>query len=154
MENLSTREATINDLEALLRFEQGIIAAERPFDITLKDGHINYYDIGAMITAPDIAVMVAELNGELIGSGYARIESAKPYLKHEKYAYLGFMFVVPEYRGKGVNQNIIKALQQWCTAQNIIEMRLEVYNDNLPAIKAYEKLGFEKLMLEMRMPVG
>jgi RimJ/RimL family protein N-acetyltransferase len=98
-------------------------------------------------------VIVAELNGELIGSGYARIESAKPYLKHEKYAYLGFMFVAPEHRGKGVNQNIIKALQQWCTAQNIIEMRLEVYNDNLPAIKAYEKLGFEKLMLEMRIPV-
>jgi RimJ/RimL family protein N-acetyltransferase len=153
MEQTITREATLSDLETLLSFEQGIVATERPFDVTLKDGRINYYDIAAMITASHIAVIVAELNGELIGSGYARIESDKPYLKYDKYAYLGFMYVVPEHRGKGVNQKVIKALQQWCATQNISELRLEVYDDNLPAIKAYEKLGFKKLMLKMHIAI-
>jgi RimJ/RimL family protein N-acetyltransferase len=27
---------------------------------------------------------------------------------------------------------------------------LQVYYDNLPAIKAYEKIGFSKLMIKMR----
>jgi len=43
-----------------------------------------------MIRASHIELLVAESEGEVIGSGYARIESAKPYLKHGRHAYLGF----------------------------------------------------------------
>ena len=152
MDEIIIRPATFADMDTLLRFEQGVITAERPFDSTLKDEHINYYDLVGMIERPDIELLVAELNGELIGSGYARIEEAKVYLKHPKHAYLGFMYVDPAHRGKGVNQKIITALKKWATERNINELRLEVYYDNLPAIKAYEKVGFSKLMIEMRLP--
>ncbi|MDB4901604.1 MAG: family N-acetyltransferase [Mucilaginibacter sp.] len=151
MEQISVRKATLKDLTKLLDFEKGIINTERPVDPTLKDGSIHYYDLGQMITDPQVQVVVAELNGELIGSGYAHIQSSKPYLKHQKHAYLGFMYVVEAYRRRGVNNKIIEALKDWCIAQNITELRLEVYNDNLPAIKAYEKTGFKKHMIEMRI---
>jgi len=151
MEQINTRTATLADLGTLLEFEQGIIKTERPFDPTLKDGHINYYDIAAMIQAPYIEVIVAELNGEIIGSGYARIEDSKVYLKHPKHAYLGFMYVKPEHRGKGANKKVIAALQHWAIVQGITEFRLDVYNDNLSAVKAYEKIGFSKHLIEMRM---
>ena len=154
MQQIHTRPATLDDMPALLRFEQGVITAERPFDITIKDEGANYYDIVEFITAPHIELIVAETDGQLIGSGYARIEEAKHYLKHQKYAYLGFMYVEPEYRGKGVNKLIIDRLKQWCLSQNITELRLEVYNDNLPAIKAYEKIGFAKLMIKMRVDIS
>jgi hypothetical protein len=42
------------DLDILFRFEQGVIAAERPFDPTLKKDPIHYYDLQAMIDAPEI----------------------------------------------------------------------------------------------------
>jgi len=151
MENITVRTATLNGMEALLICEQGVISAERPFDPTLKDGHINYYDIVEMITAPHIELVVAQSGDEIIGTGYARIEDAKIYLRHPKHAYLGFMYVKPEYRGKGVNKLVIDKLQQWSVVRGITEFRLEVYYDNLPAIKAYEKLGFSKLMIKMRM---
>ncbi|MDO3626611.1 GNAT family N-acetyltransferase [Mucilaginibacter sp. BT774] len=151
MEQIITRAATLSDLDILLEFEQGIIRTERPFDPTLKDGHINYYDIAAMIGAPHVEVVVAELDSEVIGSGYARIEDSKVYVKHPKHAYLGFMYVKPEYRGKGVNKKVIAALQYWATKQGITEFRLDVYDDNLPAVKAYEKIGFKKHLIEMRM---
>lgn len=151
MPEITIRKATHRDLDTLLRFEQGIIATERPFDKTLKPGHIHYYDLEAMIHASDVEVLVAQVNDEVIGSGYARIETAKPYLNHRQYAYLGFMFVEPAYRGQGVNQKIIKALTQWAVAQNINEIRLDVYADNIAAIKAYEKAGFVPHLLQMRM---
>jgi ribosomal protein S18 acetylase RimI-like enzyme len=151
MEQIITRTATLADLDTLLEFEQGIIQTERPFDPTLKDGHINYYDIAAMIQAPHIEVVVAEAGSEIIGSGYARIDDSKIYLKHRKHAYLGFMYVKPEYRGKGVNRKVIDALQHWAMAREITEFKLDVYSDNLPAVKAYEKIGFSKLLVEMRM---
>ena len=151
MEQIITRTATLADLNTLLEFEQRIIQTERPFDPTLKDGHINYYDIATMIQAPHIEVIVAELGSEIIGSGYARIEDSKVYLKHPKHVYLGFMYVKTEYRGKGVNKKVIAELQDWAVTQGIIELRLDVYNDNMPAVKAYEKIGFNKHLIEMRM---
>ncbi|MEO6980937.1 MAG: hypothetical protein ABI113_21255, partial [Mucilaginibacter sp.] len=68
MSDITTRAALPADLDILLSFEQGIIEAERPFDSTLKDGEIHYYDLGQMIIALDVEVIVAELDGEVIGS--------------------------------------------------------------------------------------
>jgi GNAT superfamily N-acetyltransferase len=151
MDQLIIRKATLKDLGTLLRLEQGVINAERPFDGTLKDDLIHYYDIEEMIAASSVEIVVAELDKEIIGSGYARIENAKPYLKHQNHAYLGFMYVDPGHRGNGVNKKIIEALKQWAISQNVTEIRLDVYNNNLSAIKAYEKAGFTKHMIEMRM---
>lgn len=150
MNDIIIRKAIIADLETLLRFEQGVIAAERPFDPTLKQGDIHYYNITEMITAAHIELLVAVLNGRLIGCGYGRIETAKHYLQHPQHAYLGFMYVDPDYRGKGVNKLIIAALQQWVISKNIYELRLDVYYNNSAAITAYEKAGFTKHMIEMR----
>lgn len=151
MENIIIRKASINDLEKLLLFEQGVIKAERPFDRTLKEGEINYYDIAEMITAHHIELLVAEADNEIIGSGYARIENAKPYLRHQTHSYLGFMYVSPGHRGMEINKKIIDALKEWSLSKNVTELRLDVYHDNLPAIKAYEKAGFKKHMIQMRM---
>ena len=142
------------DLDILLTFEQGVIEAERPFDATIRNGDTHYYDIVHMIEAPNVELLVAETEGELIGSGYARIESSKVYLKHARHSYMGFMYVKPGHRGKGVNKMIIDALKQWSVTQNVTELRLQVYYDNAPAIKAYQKVGFTKLMVKMRMELS
>jgi GNAT superfamily N-acetyltransferase len=153
MEAIITRPARLTDIDTLLVFEQGVIAAERPFDPTLGKGPIYYYDIKKMIEATDVELLVAVSGDTIVGSGYARIETAKPYEQHEQHAYLGFMFVLPEYRGKGINKLIIDALAQWAASKNITELRLDVYQNNLPAIAAYEKVGFTKHMVKMRMEI-
>lgn len=147
------RKADHRDLSTLLEFEQGVIEAERPFDVTLKREATRYYDIEEMIRASHIKLLVAELNGELVGCGYVRIENAKPYLQHIQHGYLGFMYVKPEHRGKGINGKIMDALKDWSARQGVTELRLEVYYLNESAIKAYEKLGFSKHMFEMRCRV-
>ena len=148
---ITIREATVDDIVTLLSFEQGIVVAERPFDPTLKAHPNHYYDIKGMIEDPLVQLVVAEKNGELIGSGYARIEKSKHYLRHERHAYLGFMYVEPRWRGKNINRMIIEHLRRWSISKGITELRLEVYCDNVPAIKAYERAGFSKLMVQMRM---
>ena len=151
--NLIIRTASLDDIETLLTFEQAVINAERNFDNTIKANHTNYYDLEDMITNPGIKIVVAQSGTEITGCGYARIEYAKPFFTYKKYCYLGFMYVKPEYRGKGINQKIIEALQQWSLEKGITELRLEVYYENIAAIKAYEKTGFTKLVVEMRKPL-
>ncbi|MEJ5050530.1 GNAT family N-acetyltransferase [Chryseobacterium culicis] len=147
-----TREATEKDLEILLEFEQGVITAERPFNSTLIEGEIHYYDLKFLIQSPDATVIVAEENNEVIASGYALIKkSEKYYNQFEKYSYLGFMYVKPEHRGKGINKVITDELISWSKSRGISEVRLDVYAQNESAIKAYEKAGFEPHLLTMRL---
>ena len=153
-ESITIRKATIDDVPTLLRFEQGVVVTERPFDPTLKPHPNSYYDIPRMIEDPSVQLVVAECGGQLVGCGYARIEASKHYLRHQSHAYLGFMYVEPEWRGKNVNQMIIDNLEQWTVSKGLTEMRLEVYVENLAAIKAYEKTGFSKLLVQMRKGVG
>lgn len=151
MSNVSIRSATLNDLEVLKEFEQGIIDYERPMDVTLRRTPISYYDLEALINSDEAEVTVAEINNEVVGSGYVKIKAAKPYLDHDRYGYIGFMFVKSEYRGQGINKKINDALINWSKAQGLIEVRLEVYDDNASAVRAYEKAGYSKNMVEMRM---
>lgn len=153
MDDVTIRRATINDLPTLLLFEQGIIEAERPFDKTLKRTGTTYYDLDTMLVSDTVYLAVAQVSDRLVGCGYARIELSKTFVQHTQHAYLGFMYVLPEHRGKGINQKIMGTLKNWAFSQGITELRLEVYYSNQSAIKAYEKFGFQKLMIEMRLGI-
>ncbi|MGK0455528.1 MAG: ribosomal protein S18 acetylase RimI-like enzyme, partial [Paraglaciecola sp.] len=43
------------------------------------------------------------------------------------------------------------ALFAWSKIRNINEIRLDVYETNPSAIRAYEKTGFQKHMMHMRL---
>ena len=147
----TVRSATRDDLETLKAFEQGIITAERPYDHTLKPDPISYYDIGELIDSDDAEVAVVELNGEIVASGYAQKKPSRHYIQHEHHAFLGFMFVRPDYRGRGLNKVLIDHLTGWAKAIGLSEIRLTVYSTNEPAIRAYEKAGFAPYITEMRL---
>ena len=153
MNNIKIRPATPGDLAIILKFEQGIIEAERPFDPTLREEKFHYYDLSARMADPDAAVMVAEDNGRVIAGGSVVIKKGNSYNIFTDYAFLGFMFVEPEYRGQGVNSLIIEGLIGWSHKRGLKEIRLQVYSDNHPAIRAYEKVGFKKILTEMRLDV-
>lgn len=150
---IEIRKAIEEDIDVLLRFEKGIINAERPFDNTLREGEIHYYDLLELIKANSAKVLVAITNKEIIGSGYAKILPAKPYQKYAEYAYLGFMYVKPTFRGQGINQKILHGLMEWAKSKNVTEVRLEVYENNTIAKNSYLKAGFKPNLLEMRIEI-
>ena len=151
---ISVRKAIDSDLQTLYGFQQGIVEAERPFDPTLKTGILHYYDLKQVIRSDNAIVLVAEENGEIVGSGSAEIRPAKEYLSHSHYVYLGFIFTRQEARGKGVNKKILDELMAWARAKGIKEIRLEVYAGNAVARQAYEKAGFKDHLIEMRFEPG
>jgi len=151
MSPIKLREAKLEDLAVLLDFEQQIVKAERPFDPTLAPDPISYYNIEKMITAGDSRVVVAVADDKVIGSGFAVLKIAKDYLEHTEYANFHFMYTDVDYRGKGVNAMIISDLKTWANSKGVFEIRLTVYQDNEAAIKAYEKTGFKKHIIEMRI---
>lgn len=145
------RTATLNDLSVLKGFEQGIVKAERPFDESIKPDPVSYYDLAELITGEQSEIYVAIKDGKIVGSGSIKLKRSRHYQDPEYHAYLGFMFVPETYRGKGINKLIMTALLDWAKRRGLTEIRLTVYSDNAPAIRAYEKAGFDHYMTEMRL---
>lgn len=151
MEKINLRRASLRDKYVLLEFEQKVLEAERPFNSTLKSTDTFYYDLDDLLTSNKSHLLVAESKGTVVGSGYAQIRESKQSLTHDYHSYFGFMYVTPEYRGHGINKMIIHELIQWSKSQGISDCYLDVYCENEAAIRAYEKVGFEKSMIEMKL---
>lgn len=145
------REATLADKTKLLEFEQGVLEAERPFNDDIKQMDAHYYDMDELITSPLTYLIVAQEQGEIVATGYAKIQNSKASLSHQQHGYLGFMYVKSDYRGKGLNAKIMEHLVSWCQKQDLTHLYLDVYAGNDSAIKAYEKVGFTPSLVEMKL---
>ena len=65
---LHIRPATKEDLPVLLEFEQGLIAAERPMDPSIRRERVHYYDLEEFLKDPDRCLLVGELDGQAVPS--------------------------------------------------------------------------------------
>lgn len=151
MSQITYRPAVASDLATMLAFEQGVVAAERPFNDTVKPGTVHYYDVAALLASDASLVLLAEVDGRAVGTGHATDKDSLEYLKHDRHAYLGLMYVDPEYRGQGIIREIIAALIEWARERGLADYYLDVYTGNEPAIQAYQKFGFRKSLIEMKL---
>jgi len=149
--NIQIRAATASDVDTVLKFEQGVVAAERPFNDKLRNGEVHYYDVADLIARDSTLLLVAEDSGRLVATGHASIKESLDYLKHQYHAYLGLMYVDPAYRGQGIIQAIIAELLEWSRSRGVTDFYLDVYAENQSAIRAYEKFGFEASLIEMKL---
>ena len=148
------REATPADLPLLRSFEQGVVSAERPFSPMIRDDDVPviYYDLeGLLKDEHSRLVLVEETAGEKQGvaAGYLTIRQSKTSCVHSHHGYLGFMYVMPRLRGRGVNRLVMDHLVTWGQSKGIEHFYLDVYSDNSFALRAYEKVGFSTLRCEM-----
>lgn len=147
------REATMADHSSLLELEQKIVDAERPFDQDIRESNVTYYDLESLVSSADSFLVVVESGSEIIGSGYAQIRASKECFSHETHCYLGFIYLDSEHRGKSIGQGILEHLKRWGVNRGISHFILDVYSDNASAIRAYEKAGFKKVSVNMRLVV-
>ena len=153
MSTISIRTANLNDLETLLAFEQGVIKAERPMDSFLAQGTLSYYNIPELIAAKNSHLIVAVAGKELVGSGYIKIEESSTYHKNTKHGYIGFIFVKPSFRGNRISGLILESLKKWGKEKDLKELRLDVYSKNTDALKSYNRFGFTKGLVNMKIDI-
>lgn len=147
------REATLDDLATLREFEQKVVEAERPFNTSIREGHVHYYDIEQLITDNNAFMCVGTDGGRIVATGYSQIRPSKESLSHDRHAYLGFMYVSADYRGQGINKDLTQHLLSWSRQKAVDTVYLDVYSENAAAIRAYEKAGFKASMIEMKLHV-
>jgi len=58
------------------------------------------------------------------------------------YWWIQNMYILPEFRGKGLMEQLIQALKEAARNEGALELRLYVHKNNAQAISAYQKVGF------------
>jgi putative acetyltransferase len=89
---------------------------------------------------PDAAVYVAEENGAIVG----RLSIARdPHQSSRHVADLGLM-VAAGYRRRGIGTALLDQAVAWARDAGVRKLELHVFPWNEPAIRLYDRFGFER----------
>lgn len=78
----------------------------------------------------------------MIGNGVVAVGRA---VADEGWAGVFGMATLPHARGKGAARSVLVALADWVGAHEADRMYLQVECDNIPALRLYERTGFEEV---------
>ena len=93
-------------------------------------------------------IYVAEENEQMVGFITAEVLKKKVWY-NVQLGSINNIFVLEEYRGKGIGKALMKTMMNTLQDVGITNIQLEAYSQNSKAIKFYEKLGFEKCNIQM-----
>jgi len=122
--SLVREEAPINRIDEVSRSEEGEFLARRLLDIENKK----------------IIQLVAEVEGKIVGNA----EVVKLSGRESHAAKLG-VGVRSGYRRMGIATKLIETLIRQAKKERLRIILLAVYENNLPAITLYKKLGFKEI---------
>ena len=128
---MQIRPAQLTDLESLVALEKACFSTDRLSRRSFKH----------WLSAPLTVILVAEKQAQVLG--YILI------IHHPgtRLARIYSLAVLPELRGQGIARALLISGEQAALAAGHLYLRLEVAIENLPAIKLYESLGFQKFGL-------
>jgi putative acetyltransferase len=107
-------------------------------DLKIRDGEDHAFYAQFNKTATLNEVVVAYTDG--VATAIGAIRKYDPQTAEVKR-----MFVLPEQRGKGIAQMVLKALEQWAAESGYAACILETGIKQPEAIRLYEKAGYERI---------
>lgn len=97
------------------------------------------------------AVMfVAVKNKKIIGYATGNVKKDVPVYKLRKYGLLGSIFVLSDYRGKGIGTLFKKKVFEWFKSKKLKYAEIEVLTANKKTKKIYKRWGFKDYITKMR----
>jgi GNAT superfamily N-acetyltransferase len=133
------REASISDLDVIVDFiaeeareaegrSQSRETLESGIGVALKDESIARYWVLADRSEGPVGCASVIKEWSDWNAGY--------------YWWIQSMYIAPSHRGKGYVELLIDSISRAAVAQNCLELRLYVHEENRAAVRAWEKAGF------------
>ena len=149
------RQAQPGDLAAIGRLGALLVRMHHDFDSErfiaapsrTEQGYASF--LGTQLDKPNIIVLVAERDGEVIGYSYAGIEG-KDYMSLRGPAGILYDIVVdPAHSGHGVGRMLLDATLDALKAKGAPRVVLSTAERNPAAQRLFERAGFRRTMIEM-----
>jgi ribosomal protein S18 acetylase RimI-like enzyme len=149
------RAATSADLPRIGRLGSLLVEEHHEFDQRrfLPAKHRTPADyaifMNTQLDKPDIVVLVADVNGDVIGYTYAAVEGYDYMALRGPAGVMHDIVVDPEYRGRGVGRLLLDATLAELKARGAPRVVLSTAERNESAQRLYAKAGFRRTMVEM-----
>ena len=144
-QNFIVRPADPADAEALTRLAEAVSGEPEAWLISTDGEWRSVGDerryLKAVRRYPHAAVYVAERSDGVIVGRLSLARDTHPASAHV--ADLGLM-VAQDARRQGVGRALLEAAVEWARASDVRKLELHVFPWNEPAIKLYERFGFER----------
>jgi ribosomal-protein-alanine N-acetyltransferase len=121
--------ATVNQLDKLYTIEEQCFNEEA----------FSRQQIAYLLTDYNTIALAAKNNADIAGFIIAQIDVDD----NNEFGHIVTLNIPPNYRKKGVATQLLQEIQVLLKHRGINECRLEVREDNHPAIKLYQKLGYQ-----------
>lgn len=70
-----------------------------------------------------------------------------------QYPHVFLLYVDPEHRRRGIGSALMQQAEDWAKVRGDNQIGLQVFQQNQPALRLYEKLGFEPAWIGMVKPL-
>jgi ribosomal protein S18 acetylase RimI-like enzyme len=131
------RDATPDDAADIQAMIAGLAKDVSGPDHVLTVEDVKRYGFGA---DPDFFVLIAEIDGA--AAGLAIYFNEFSTWRGRRGVYLQDLYVMPETRGRGVGEELIKQLAIEAKSNGAVYLRLAVDAENEDAARFYERIGF------------
>jgi ribosomal protein S18 acetylase RimI-like enzyme len=122
-------------------FDQYRIFYNQPSNRQLADRYI-----GDRLLHNESVIFTALINSpDATAAGFVQLYPKYSSIHANKSIILNDLFVLPDYRNRGIALKLIGAAIQFAVENNFTEIQLETMHDNFPAQNLYESVGFKKL---------
>lgn len=149
------RPAVPADLPAVGRLGALLVRVHHAFDaarfIPATDGTEQAYAawLGTQLREPDVLVLVAERDGEVLGYAYAGAEGNDYMALRGPAGVLYDLVVHPAHRAQGVGRMLLDATMAALRDRGATRCVLSTAERNEPAQRLFARAGFRRTMVEM-----
>src|ERR687885_477465 len=154
------RPAAPADLPALGRLGALLVRTHHDLDperfiaATPQTEHAYASFLGTQLDRPNVVVLVAERDGEVLGYTYAGVEG-NDYMSLRGPAGVLYDIVVdPAHRGQGVGRMLLDATLAALKARGAPRVVLSTAERNESAQRLFARAGFRRTMIEMTRELG
>lgn len=149
------RSATRADLPAIGRLGALLVRLHHDFDPQrfipatprTEQGYGSF--LGTQLEVPDVIVLVAERDGEVLGYSYAGLEGFDYMALRAPAGALYDIVVDPAHRGHGVGRMLLDATLAALADRGAPRVVLSTAERNEPAQRLFARAGFRRTMIEM-----
>ena len=149
------RPATRADLTAIGRLGALLVRLHHDFDPQrfipatprTEQGYGSF--LGTQLEVPDVMVLVAEGDGEVLGYSYAGLEGFDYMALRAPAGALYDIVVDPAHRGHGVGRMLLDATLAALADRGAPRVVLSTAERNEPAQRLFTRAGFRRTMIEM-----
>ena len=154
MNSVKIRNAEETDVNDLVELWKVLVIEQGTGDIVYVDDLQNQKVIKnsylKSIKEEPRGFFVAEVNNKVVGFAKASTESIlTPLRTQRKFGTINGLVVKEEYRRRDIGTMLVEHCFKYLKGNGIDSALLHVFHDNTPAIRLYEKLGFELLQIQM-----